>query len=73
MHQVVYEANQKLKNQPPPTPTPERCTGCNVKFSEDYRCEDKCPDCGYMACESCICHHSKGELRRVGGTAVNVR
>ncbi|KAJ7281565.1 hypothetical protein C8J57DRAFT_1298033 [Mycena rebaudengoi] len=34
--------------------------GCNVRFARDYPANDTCPDCGYTACESCVCHNSRG-------------
>ncbi|EPQ52660.1 hypothetical protein GLOTRDRAFT_131898 [Gloeophyllum trabeum ATCC 11539] len=41
-------------------PAPGRCTGCNVKFNRDYPCDQECPDCGYMTCESCSCSNNRG-------------
>ncbi|KII88521.1 hypothetical protein PLICRDRAFT_627202 [Plicaturopsis crispa FD-325 SS-3] len=45
-------------------PATSNCTGCNAKFvaSGEYRyvAASTCPDCGYVACESCVCHETKG-------------
>ena len=65
MQQICNEYNEKLKNQPPPQPKPGRCTGCDLKFTEDDYCDGECPDCGYQTCESCSCHNSRGERCRV--------
>ncbi|KAF9025141.1 hypothetical protein BDZ89DRAFT_954052 [Hymenopellis radicata] len=48
---------EKLKKKPRKT----HCTGCNVRFDPE-ECDDQeeCPDCSYIACESCGCHHSRG-------------
>ncbi|KAJ7281562.1 hypothetical protein C8J57DRAFT_1056248 [Mycena rebaudengoi] len=43
-----------------PKPRTTRCTGCNVRFTRDYPARDTCPDCGYTACESCVCHDRRG-------------
>lgn len=57
-------------------PRQDRCTGCNTKVreidsdgEEDEDEDDEleapdqvCPDCGYVACESCSCHNSRGAL-----------
>ncbi|KAJ7679309.1 hypothetical protein DFH06DRAFT_1166286 [Mycena polygramma] len=44
----------------PPT---THCTGCELVFRDDSR-DGKpitiCPDCGYVACESCACHNCRG-------------
>ncbi|KAI0630005.1 hypothetical protein C8Q77DRAFT_1139879 [Trametes polyzona] len=60
MQQMLNAINEEHAAAPRPRPDRKRCTGCNVKFTSDYPCEDECPDCGYLACESCVCHHSKG-------------
>ncbi|KAI0683104.1 hypothetical protein C8Q76DRAFT_636937 [Earliella scabrosa] len=60
IQQMLNKINDEHNAKPRPRPSPARCTGCNVKFSEDYPCEDECPTCGYVACESCISHHSNG-------------
>ena len=55
------EEEEEKKRGPPPKPRKTHCTGCNGKFEEDYlEVDGECPDCGYMACESCSCHNSKG-------------
>ncbi|KZV86224.1 hypothetical protein EXIGLDRAFT_653423 [Exidia glandulosa HHB12029] len=42
-------------------PSKKKCTGCGVKFDEEYYIDEgPCPDCGYVACESCSCHNSRG-------------
>ncbi|KAI0762020.1 hypothetical protein BD413DRAFT_587163 [Trametes elegans] len=60
MQQMLNRINKQHASAPRPRPDKARCTGCNVKFSEDCPCEDECPDCGYLACDSCVCHHSRG-------------
>lgn len=61
MQQMLNKINDDHKAKPRPRPSPSRCTGCNVKFTEDYPCDDECPTCGYVACESCSCDTSNGE------------
>ena len=61
MQQVLNKFEEEEKAIPKPRPSSKRCTGCNVRFNEDYPCEDECEACGYVACESCISHHSNGE------------
>lgn len=41
-------------------PPSGKCTGCGVRFTRDYGCYGTCPQCGYEACESCICHDRRG-------------
>ncbi|KAJ7836710.1 hypothetical protein B0H13DRAFT_1733411 [Mycena leptocephala] len=39
-------------------PRTTHCTGCNLRFGgENGRPNEICPDCGYVACESCVCHN----------------
>ncbi|KAE9406912.1 hypothetical protein BT96DRAFT_851251 [Gymnopus androsaceus JB14] len=52
--------NDRESQKPKPRPRNTHCTGCNVKFTEDYPSEQDCPHCGYTTCESCACHHSRG-------------
>lgn len=61
MQEICNEANAAYAARPCPRPPTDRCTGCNRRFREedDGPC-DECPDCGYLACESCASHHSRG-------------
>lgn len=43
-------------------PPSGKCTGCGVRFTRDYGCYGTCPQCGYEACESCICHDRRGTI-----------
>ncbi|KAJ6573717.1 hypothetical protein B0H10DRAFT_1837841, partial [Mycena sp. CBHHK59/15] len=37
------------------------CTGCRLRFGGQNGDPDGiCPDCGYVACELCICHNRRG-------------
>ncbi|KAI0330833.1 hypothetical protein GY45DRAFT_1345711 [Cubamyces sp. BRFM 1775] len=58
--QILNRVNEEHAAAPRARPNSKRCTGCNVRFSRDYPCEDECPDCGYVACESCACDSSSG-------------
>lgn len=62
LQQTLNKFNDERNAKPRARPRMSHCTGCNVKFSEDYPCDDECPTCGYVACESCICHHSRGKF-----------
>lgn len=61
---MLYEMQQKQaaeeRSKPVKRPRTTHCTGCNVKFSEEYEVDGDCPDCGYMACEGCSCSNSRG-------------
>ena len=61
MQQVLNTFNEQQSAKPRARPSQNRCTGCNVRFSEDYPCEGECETCGYVACESCICDYTNGE------------
>ena len=65
LYNAEEEERRRDEENPPPRPPRNVCTGCNVRFDEDYGIEGDCPDCGYVACESCVCHNSKGEFRVV--------
>lgn len=73
MIKLCNDVNARLDARPPPKPTPGRCTGCRLKFSSEddeeeededewggNYCEEECPDCGYMVCESCSSDKSNG-------------
>ncbi|TFK93301.1 hypothetical protein K466DRAFT_538285 [Polyporus arcularius HHB13444] len=60
MQQILNKFNDEHNAKPRGRPPTSCCTGCNVKFSEDDPCEDECPTCGYVACESCIADTSNG-------------
>lgn len=60
IQQMLNRMNDEHNAAPRARPNPKRCTGCNVRFTEDYPCDGECPDCGYVACESCICDNSNG-------------
>lgn len=61
--QDLMKAKGLDKPSPPKAPKKGRCTGCDCKFTEDYECDQECPDCGYMTCESCSCDHSQGAFK----------
>ena len=58
---MLNTINDEHAAKPHARPSTTRCTGCNVKFSEDYPCEGECETCGYLACESCVCDYNNGE------------
>ncbi|EIW52396.1 uncharacterized protein TRAVEDRAFT_75375 [Trametes versicolor FP-101664 SS1] len=60
IQQMLNRMNEEHAAAPRARPNPKRCTGCNVRFTEDYPCDGECPDCGYVACESCICDNNNG-------------
>ncbi|KAF8215502.1 hypothetical protein K438DRAFT_1704395 [Mycena galopus ATCC 62051] len=44
-----------------PRPRTTHCTGCGLQFGgENGKPQGICPDCCYVACESCICHNRRG-------------
>ncbi|KZV75634.1 hypothetical protein PENSPDRAFT_571079 [Peniophora sp. CONT] len=51
---------QKRLDEAMEKPDKKVCTGCNTRFRRDYPIDQECPDCGYVACEDCSCHHSRG-------------
>ncbi|EJD52357.1 hypothetical protein AURDEDRAFT_158083 [Auricularia subglabra TFB-10046 SS5] len=57
---MLNKVNDEHAARPPPTPRETHCTGCNVRYTEDYPADQTCPDCGYTTCESCACHDSRG-------------
>jgi hypothetical protein len=75
MNAILNKYNEEQARRPPPRPDPARCTGCHDAFrvdddddDEGVTPTDECPDCGYMACESCSCHHSRGTYRSLPPT-----
>ncbi|KII88509.1 hypothetical protein PLICRDRAFT_110179 [Plicaturopsis crispa FD-325 SS-3] len=60
MNRRLRELQEEEEAKPQERPRRTHCTGCNVKFDHEYYADDDCPDCGYMACESCVSHHSRG-------------
>ncbi|KAF8830032.1 uncharacterized protein C8R40DRAFT_1063898 [Lentinula edodes] len=60
MQKIVQEMNDKLAKIPKSKPRTTHCTGCDLKFTEDDPVDQECPDCGYLTCESCSCHNSRG-------------
>lgn len=62
IQQMLNRMNDEHAAAPRSRPNPKRCTGCNVRFTEDYPCDGECPDCGYVACESCICDNNNGTV-----------
>ncbi|KAJ7442244.1 hypothetical protein FB451DRAFT_1297496 [Mycena latifolia] len=63
MNRILRE-RQEEEAKPVAKPRTTHCTGCNVEYVKDgpdrYPASDVCDDCGYTACESCVCHHSRG-------------
>ncbi|KAI0770585.1 hypothetical protein C8Q74DRAFT_1202298 [Fomes fomentarius] len=59
IQQKLNKVNAEHDSKPRSRPSSGICTGCNVKFREDYPCEGLCSKCGYAACESCVCHDSR--------------
>ena len=60
------QEEEEKKRGPPPKPRTTHCTGCNGKFKEDWLEVDReCPDCGYITCESCTCHNSRGSCEGI--------
>jgi hypothetical protein len=68
MNELLNQMNEEHARRPPPKPDCTRSTGCHGEFNEEegMHAEDECPDCGYLACESCVCHHSRGTFDRFG-------
>lgn len=66
IERMLREADAKVKArkdaEPLRKPRDTHCTGCNEKLTEDYPADESCDECGYMACESCSCHHSRGTV-----------
>ncbi|KDR81711.1 hypothetical protein GALMADRAFT_59073 [Galerina marginata CBS 339.88] len=65
INRMLYDMEQKHEEEeakkPVQKPRKTHCTGCNGKFKEDWlEVDQECPDCGYITCESCSCHDSKG-------------
>ncbi|KAI0373791.1 hypothetical protein BV20DRAFT_1096989 [Pilatotrama ljubarskyi] len=60
IQKMLNVINDQHAAAPRARPESKRCTGCNVKFTRDYPCEGECPDCGYVACESCVCDSNNG-------------
>ncbi|KAJ6520705.1 hypothetical protein DFH09DRAFT_1287438 [Mycena vulgaris] len=57
-HKKVCKSTPTGENGKPPT---TRCTGCSLRFGGANGAPDLiCPDCGYVACESCSCHNRRG-------------
>lgn len=63
LDEITVMARRKEEEEKKAGKRPDRkvCTGCNVRFRRDYPIDQECPDCGYVACESCSCHHSRGQ------------
>ncbi|KAJ7581358.1 hypothetical protein C8J56DRAFT_793816 [Mycena floridula] len=62
LNEYVETAEAEAAKQPVKKPRRTHCTGCNARFDpEDVYVDRECPDCGYMTCESCSCHNSKGQ------------
>lgn len=68
---MLNKFNAEYAARPVEQPPTTECTGCGVAFDEENYFEDEgpCPDCGYVACESCSCHHSKGACDGFAGLA----
>ncbi|KAH8092663.1 hypothetical protein BXZ70DRAFT_1066970 [Cristinia sonorae] len=61
MHMMGELPKIMKKNEPKyKGPSMGRCSGCNVRFTPNYPPNDKCPECGYTACESCVVHEVRG-------------
>jgi len=43
---MLDKINAEMDARPVKRPSQKRCTGCGVKFTEDYEAEDACDDCG---------------------------
>ncbi|KAJ7150684.1 hypothetical protein C8R46DRAFT_1008177 [Mycena filopes] len=42
-------------------PRTTHCSGCKQPFGEWIGAADRsCPDCGYIACNDCVCHDRRG-------------
>ncbi|THH13617.1 hypothetical protein EUX98_g9700 [Antrodiella citrinella] len=57
---IINDAHHEQLKNTKERPPQGKCTGCNVKFTEDYPCSDECSECGYQVCESCEVHQSRG-------------
>lgn len=60
LNAMIAKAEKEQENKPLAKPRTSHCTGCDEEFTEDVYVDVECPDCGYLACESCACHHSRG-------------
>jgi rRNA maturation endonuclease Nob1 len=45
---ILDKFNEELDARPIKRPSQKVCTGCNVRFSEDYEPDDACEDCGQL-------------------------
>ncbi len=70
MNKILREMQEKAEGEearkPLKRPPTNRCTGCNHRFQnsddEDWEEDrDECPDCRYIACESCVSDTSNGK------------
>lgn len=58
---MLNKLNAEYAARPVERPPPTKCTGCGVRFRGEYYVDSgPCPDCGYVTCESCSCHNSRG-------------
>ncbi|KAK0454125.1 uncharacterized protein EV420DRAFT_1273366, partial [Desarmillaria tabescens] len=66
LREMQEKAEEEEAKKPLKRPPTNRCTGCNHKFEDgndedwDEEDRDECPDCEYIACESCISDTSIG-------------
>ncbi|ESK85892.1 set and mynd domain-containing protein 2 [Moniliophthora roreri MCA 2997] len=60
IQQKLNEVNEEQAKKLPPRPRSTHCTGCRIRYDEDYGADQVCPDCGYTTCESCSSHNSRG-------------
>ncbi|PBK94875.1 hypothetical protein ARMGADRAFT_1011742 [Armillaria gallica] len=65
LREIQEKAEEEEARKPLKRPPTNRCTGCNHRFQntddEDWEEDrDECPDCGYIACESCVSDTSNG-------------
>jgi rRNA maturation endonuclease Nob1 len=43
---ILDRINAEMAAKPVERPRQDKCTGCGVKFSEEYDADDSCDDCG---------------------------
>ncbi|KAJ7760073.1 hypothetical protein DFH07DRAFT_816803 [Mycena maculata] len=64
-HKKDCKSSSGNKDAKPKRPPTTHCTGCRLRFSKDNDRDARepneiCPDCGYVACDDCICHNRRG-------------
>lgn len=62
IQQMLNRMNDEHAAAPRSRANPKRCPDCGMKFTEDYLSDGECPNCAYVACESCICDNNNSTV-----------